>query len=73
MEDHDPFSLGDSEDEDAKKKDLKPEDSDRLKQAAAEAMSDSITSPGDKKLEPQDKSESTDIRDKKIEEIVEKP
>ena len=70
MEDHDPFSLGDSDDEDAKKKDAKLEDSDRLKQAAAEAMSDNISSPGEKKLSAQERSEDTDTRDKKTEELV---
>lgn len=41
---NDPFSLGDSDDErDAKdKKETKLEDSERLRQAAAEAMSDSL-------------------------------
>ncbi len=42
---NDPFSLGDSEDEkDAKGGDkaIKPEDSERLKQATADAMADSL-------------------------------
>ena len=34
-EDHDPFSLGDSDDEDNKTKDTNPADSERLKKAAA--------------------------------------
>jgi hypothetical protein len=34
-EDHDPFSLGDSDDEDSKTKDLNPTDTERLKKAAA--------------------------------------
>lgn len=33
-EDHDPFSLGDSDDEDSKTKDTNPEDTERLKKAA---------------------------------------
>lgn len=43
--DNDPFSLGDSEDErdtTQKPKDIKTDDNERLKQAAAEAMSDSL-------------------------------
>lgn len=36
-EDHDPFSLGDSDDDEAKTKDIKPEDTERLKKAASEA------------------------------------
>ena len=42
MADHDPFSLGDSDDEEAKKKDAKPMDADALQKAAAEAMSEDI-------------------------------
>jgi hypothetical protein len=34
-DDHDPFSLGDSDDEESKTKDTNPADSDRLKKAAA--------------------------------------
>ena len=60
-EENDPFSLGDSEDEDSKKRDQKPEDSERLKKAAAEAMADSIgddTKAGakDGKIELKDKT-----------------
>lgn len=47
INDNDPFSLGDSEDEreakeKAASKDVKSEDSERLKKAAAEAMADSL-------------------------------
>lgn len=54
--DHDPFSLGDSDDEDSKKKDAKPEDSDRLKQAAAEAMADDIGQGEENKLSPNERN-----------------
>jgi hypothetical protein len=55
--DNDPFSLGDSEDEKESKggnKEIKLEDSERLKQATADAMSDSLVGsstggPGGKK------------------------
>ena len=70
--DHDPFSLGDSDDEDAKKKDLKADDSDRLKQAAAEAMSDNIGPGSNKKLEPHERSGSLGTRDKETEDLVNK-
>ncbi len=66
--DHDPFSLGDSDDEESKKKDVKSEDSDRLKQAAAEAMNDDIRP--DKNLEPQEKPGEASQIDKKTEELV---
>ena len=71
--DHDPFSLGDSDDEDAKKRDSNPQDSERLKQAAAEAMADSIGTGGEgKTLEPQERSGSLGQRDKETENIVTK-
>ncbi|KIW01391.1 uncharacterized protein PV09_07158 [Verruconis gallopava] len=38
-EDNDPFSLGDSDEEEAKKTDLKPEDSERLKKSASKSES----------------------------------
>ncbi|KAK3170884.1 hypothetical protein OEA41_002968 [Lepraria neglecta] len=69
--DHDPFSLGDSDDEEAKKKDVKADDSERLKHAAAEAMAENIG--GDKKLEPQERSGSLGQRDKETEDLVGKP
>lgn len=71
--DHDPFSLGDSDDEEVKKKEVKPDDSERLKQAAAEAMSDDIGSGGEKKLKPQETSGSLGTRDKETENSVGKP
>lgn len=46
--DHDPFSLGDSEDEKEAKekpKDSKADDGERLKAAAAEAMADDLVKP----------------------------
>lgn len=50
--DNDPFSLGDSEDEKEvskeskhKDKDVKTDDADRVKKAAAEAMADSLVEP----------------------------
>lgn len=70
MADHDPFSLGDSDDEDPKKKDFKVDDSDRLKQAAAEAMSEDIGPSGEKKLEPQERSGNLEIKDKETVNLV---
>lgn len=71
--DHDPFSLGDSDDDEAKKKEVRADDSDRLKQAAAEAMSNDVGSAGEKKLEPHEKSGSLGTRDKETENLVGKP
>lgn len=71
--DHDPFSLGDSDDDEAKKKDMRSDYSERLKLAAAEAMSEDIGSPGDKRLEPQERTGSVGQRDKETEDLVGKP
>ena len=68
--DHDPFSLGDSDDEEARKKDVKAGDTERLKQAAAEAMSDGIGSSGEKKLEPHDRSGNLETRDEGSENLM---
>ena len=70
--DHDPFSLGDSDEEEAKRRDLRADDSERLKQAAAEAMSGDIGTAGGKKLEPHERSGSLGTRDKETENLVSK-
>ena len=67
--DNDPFSLGDSEDEKESKdrvggKEIRMDDAERLKKAAAEAMADSIGEP-DRKPEP---AETSGTKDKIAEE-----
>ncbi|KAI9643908.1 ubiquitin-binding protein cue5 [Ciborinia camelliae] len=62
--DHDPFSLGDSEDERESKdrvggKEIRSDDAERLKKAAAEAMSENIGEPA-KKPEPAETSGTKD-------------
>jgi len=62
--DNDPFSLGDSEDEKESKdrvggKEIKQEDTERLKKAAAEAMAGSISEPA-RKPEPAEVSGTKD-------------
>ncbi|KAI9753467.1 MAG: hypothetical protein M4579_005151 [Chaenotheca gracillima] len=67
--DHDPFSLGDSDDDhEARSKDLKSEDTERLKKAAAEAMSDDI-GPDSRKgsLEEHEKTGPQGTKDKEAE------
>ena len=71
--DHDPFSLGDSDDEDNKKKDIKADDSDRLKRAASDPKTDDAASSGTKKLEPQEKTGSIGNKDQEAEKITGKP
>jgi hypothetical protein len=66
-EDHDPFSLGDSEDEDAKTKDVKAEDTERLKKAAAESGKPEASAT---KIEPAERSGSTGTKDKTAEELI---
>ena len=68
MAEHDPFSLGDSDDEDIKKKDLKSEDSERLKKAAAEAMADDIGSSNQNDLQSSQTVGNAGTRDKDAEE-----
>ncbi|OAL54557.1 hypothetical protein IQ07DRAFT_272676 [Pyrenochaeta sp. DS3sAY3a] len=52
-DDHDPFSLGDSDDEDHKTKDTNPEDTERLKKAAADKEA-----PSSGELKPAERSGS---------------
>lgn len=64
--DNDPFSLGDSEDEKESKdrvgaKEIKMDDAERLKKAAAEAMADNIGEPKSRKPEP---AETVGTKDK---------
>jgi hypothetical protein len=71
--DHDPFSLGDSEDEKETKdrvggKEVRMEDAERLKQAAAEAQTDK-TGDSTKKPEP---AETSGTKDKVAEELASK-
>ncbi|KAL9129089.1 MAG: hypothetical protein Q9217_002361 [Psora testacea] len=70
--DHDPFSLGDSDDDEAKKKDAKADDTERLEKAAAEAIAEDIRD-REKRLEPQERSGSVGQRDKETENLVRKP
>lgn len=69
VDDHDPFSLGDSDDEDNKTKDIKAEDTDRLKKAAADVPEDKSASSGPKP-EAAERSGSLGTRDKAAEELL---
>lgn len=68
--DHDPFSLGDSDDEDSKKKDVRVDDSERLKSAAAETVALDGSQPGKKDLEPQEQVGTFGTRDKEAETLT---
>lgn len=61
-DDNDPFSLGDSDEEETKKTDLKPEDSERLKKSASVSESGKGAA-----LEP---TESTGTKNKEAEELL---
>ena len=66
--DADPFSLGDSDDEqDPKTKDIKSEDTERLKGASAEV---STHDGGGKKLEAAERTGSSGTRDKDAENML---
>lgn len=72
--DNDPFSLGDSEDEKESKdrvggKEIKQDDAERLKKAAAEAMSDSLVETPAQRPEP---AETSGTKDKLAEELATK-
>lgn len=72
-DEHDPFSLGDSDDEqEAKTKDLKAEDSERLKKAAAEteANGESNKSPPGEAVKPHERTGSSGQQDKLAKEIL---
>jgi hypothetical protein len=56
--DHDPFSVGDSDEDESKKKDVKSEDSERLKSMTAAAMAEDIGSGSKKASKPAEKSGS---------------
>ena len=68
VSDHDPFSLGDSDDEEAKKTDVKAGDTERLREAAAEAMADHLGSADKKDLQPHEKVGSSGTGNKEAEE-----
>jgi len=63
--------LGDSDEEQDKKTDLKPEDTERLKKAASETGA--VVKEGEEgTLKPAERSGSVSQRDKKAEEILKK-
>lgn len=64
-DDHDPFSLGDSDDEDNKTKDTNPADTERLKKAAA--AKDASTS---NELKPAERSGSIGQKDAAAEALL---
>ncbi|KAF2268684.1 hypothetical protein CC78DRAFT_575665 [Lojkania enalia] len=64
-DEHDPFSLGDSDDDEAKAKDIKPEDTERLKKTASE---NKVESTGD--LKPAERSGSIGQKDAAAEALL---
>jgi hypothetical protein len=64
-EDHDPFSLGDSDEDDAKSKDIKSEDTDRLKKTAE--GKEGVTAGG---LKPAERSGSVSQKDAAAEALL---
>lgn len=63
-EENDPFALGDSEDEDKKKTDIRAEDTERLKKSASMAEGTDKIAP-----QPAERSGSTGQRDKEVEQM----
>lgn len=66
-EENDPFSLGDSDEEDAKKQDTNPDDTERLKKAASEKDKDNT---GGAKLEPAERSGSIGQKNEEAEKLL---
>jgi len=69
VEDHDPFSLGDSDEDEAKTKDIKAEDTERLKKLASESEAEKKGDSG-KELKPAERSGSLGTRDQAAEELL---
>lgn len=61
--DHDPFSLGDSDDEDSKKKDIRVDDSVKLRTSAAESVATDLSPSGNRDIEHQEEKGTIEIRD----------
>lgn len=68
--DHDPFSLGDSDDEETKKKEVKSDENERLKRVAEEQMAGNSGSSGAKEPEPQEGTGTTRTIDQKAEKLT---
>lgn len=69
-DENDPFSLGDSDEEhEGKTKDVRAEDTERLKKAAAETAASETAATGGK-LEGAERSGSVGQRDKEAEELL---
>ncbi|KAL8911126.1 MAG: hypothetical protein Q9171_003664 [Xanthocarpia ochracea] len=71
--DHDPFSLGDSDDEEVKKKEGKIDDSIQLKHAAADLTADGVGPLGAQESEPGKQTDSGGTRNEVPEQLAEKP
>ncbi|OSS44181.1 hypothetical protein B5807_11229 [Epicoccum nigrum] len=70
-DEHDPFSLGDSDDEDQKTKDVSPEDSERLKKAAeAKAEEAKVKEAPAAELKPAERSGSVGQKDAAAEALL---
>ncbi|KAL9013825.1 MAG: hypothetical protein Q9173_001501, partial [Seirophora scorigena] len=68
--DHDPFSLGDSDDEQTKKKEVKSDESERLKRAAERKMAGDTGSSDAKEPEPQEGTGTIRTIDQKAEKLT---
>ena len=70
-DEHDPFSLGDSDDEDQKTKDVSPEDTERLKKAAEAKAEEAKTKEAPAaELKPAERSGSVGQRDAAAEALL---
>ena len=71
--DHDPFSLGDSDDEEVKKKEGKVDDSNQLKHSAAGLTADGVGPPDAQESEPGKQTSTGRTNNEVPEKLAEKP
>lgn len=68
--DHDPFSLGDSDDEESKKKDTRVDESIKLRPSAAEPVVTDHSLSGKGDIDHQEEKGTVGMRDKEVETLT---
>ena len=68
--DHDPFSLGDSDDEESKKKDIRVDDSTKPRTSAAEPVTIDHSPSGKGDIDHQEGKGTPEMRDKEVDTLT---
>ncbi|KAL9001157.1 MAG: hypothetical protein Q9169_000340 [Polycauliona sp. 2 TL-2023] len=71
--DHDPFSLGDSDDDEVRKKDVKAEDDNRSNQTPVKPTTDDTESVAARKSQPGERADGLDARNQGPDRLTERP